>query len=325
MRLACLIVIVGFATPVVAQTAPQKRSTQPLPNEEFLTNRPSNTPTSLAGSEYRIGRDDLVDVSVFDVPDLASSGRISASGFLSLPLIGVVEAAGKTPHELEMTIEDALKSKYLKDPHVTVLIREYASQPVSIVGAVKMPGTYQIKGQKYLFDMLAQAQGLDQNAGKTIQVIRRHGDSAEDTETIIVSAEDLFQNGKTEFNIPIQAGDTINVLRAASIFIVGEVTRPGEFPLTQGKNFTAGMAVALGGGFTREAKKNECKIVRVRADGTKEEIPVNLAKIYDSSSNDVPLEANDILFVPANKVKTGLMKTLDTTIAVVSGRLIYRF
>jgi polysaccharide biosynthesis/export protein len=325
MRSTWLVLVAGLAIPMFGQNAQQKRSAQPLPNEEFVTNKPSNTPTSLAGTEYRIGRDDLVEVSVYDVPDLASSGRVSASGLLSIPLVGVVEAAGKTTQQLERTIEAALKNKYIKDPHVIVLVREYASQPVSIIGAVRMPGTYQIKGQKTLLDMLAQAQGLDQSAGKTIQVIRRNGDSPEERETIVVNSEDLFQNGKAELDIPIQAGDTINVLRASSIFIVGEVVRPGEFPLTQGKNFTTGMAVALGGGFTREARKNLCKIVRVHGDGTKEEIPVNIAKIFDGSLDDVPLQPNDILFVPANKVKTGLMRTLDTTIAVVSGRLIYRF
>jgi polysaccharide export outer membrane protein len=103
------------------------------------------------------------------------------------------------------------------------------------------------------------------------------------------------------------------------------VVRPGEFPLTQGKNLTAGTAIALGGGFTREAKKAECKIIRVQSDGTKEEIPISIAKIFEGSAGDVPLLPNDILFIPANRVKTGLMKTLDTTIAVVSGRLIYRF
>jgi polysaccharide export outer membrane protein len=326
MRLTFSSLILGLAVTVAAQNGQQRRLSPSLPtNEEFFTNSPSNAPASLQGGEYRIGRDDLIDIAVFDAPDLASSGRVSATGFVTLPLVGVVEAAGKTTQELEKTIEVVLKEKYINDPHVTVFIREYASQPVSIVGAVKMPGIYQIKGQKFLLDMLATAQGLDQTmAGKTIQVIRRKGDTAENAETITISSEDLFQNGRTELNIPIQAGDTINVLRASSIYIVGEVIQPGEVPLTQGKNLTAGTAIALGRGFTREAKRSECKIIRIHSDATKEEIPVNVAKILDGSLNDVPLLPNDILFVPSNKVKTGLMKTLDTTIAVVSGRLIYR-
>jgi polysaccharide export outer membrane protein len=325
MRWSLLIISAVLAGPLLGQNPQQRRSDPVLPRQEFLTNQPTNTPTSLSGEEYRVGRDDLIEVSVFDVPELSSSVRVTATGLISLAFAGVIEAAGKTTHEIERTIEDSLKMHFMRDPHVTVFVREYASQPVSIGGAVRRPGTYQIKGQKNLLDMLAQAEGLDLNAGKVIQVLRRSGDSAEGVRTITIDADDLFQNGKTELNIPIQAGDTINVLRASSIFIVGEVVNPGEFPLTQGKSFTAGTAIAVGKGFTREAKKNDCKIIRVHSDRTKEEIPVNLEKILDGSLNDVPLLPDDILFVPANKVKTGLMKTLDTTIAVVSGRLIYRF
>jgi polysaccharide biosynthesis/export protein len=326
MRLRFLIVVLGFAVPILGQNAQQRRIIPVTPTEEFLTNRPSNAPSSSVGDEYRIGRDDLIEVTVFEVPDLGGIGRVSASGIVSLPLIGAVQAADKTPQEVEKAIEGVLKEKWLNDPHVTVLVREYASQPVSVLGAVKLPGIYQMKGQKFLLDMLATAQGLDQmTAGQTIQVIRRKGDNAESAETITVSVEDLFQNGKTELNIPIQAGDVIHVLQAGSIFVVGEVLRPGEFPLRQGRNVTAGQAVALGSGFTKEAKKNECKIIRIHADGTKQEIAVNVGKIYEGSVNDITLMPNDILFVPANKVKNTLMKTLDTTIAVVSGRLIYRF
>src|SRR5262249_33498960 len=130
---------------------------------------------------------------------------------------------------------------------------------------------------------------------------------------------------KTELNIPIHAGDVINVLQAGSIFIVGEVIKPGEFVLRQGKDVTATQAVALGGGFSRDAKKQNCKVIRLHIYGTHEEIPVNVAKIQDGSSSDVTLQPNDILFVPANKVKTGVMKALDTTIATLSGRMIYRF
>jgi protein involved in polysaccharide export with SLBB domain len=114
-------------------------------------------------------------------------------------------------------------------------------------------------------------------------------------------------------------------LVAGSIFVVGEVIRPGEFVLRQGKDITASQAVALGGGFSRDAKKDRCLIIRLHRDGTKEEILVNVAKILEGSLTDVALSPNDILFVPANKVKSGVMRALDTTIATISGRLIYRF
>ena len=174
--------------------------------------------------------------------------------------------------------------------------------------------------------MLAMAQGLDQNAaGNTIQVLRRPTNTDDIPQALTISTEELFQNGKTELNVPIEAGDVINVLQAGSIFVVGEVVRPGEFVLRQGKDITTSQAIALGGGFSKEAKKQECQIIRLHQDGSKEEIPVNIGKILDGSLTDVKLMPNDILFVPANKVKAGMMRVLETTIATMSNRMVYRY
>ena len=289
----------------------------------------AQNPQQNAVQDYRIGRDDLIEITVFEVPELGVTTRVSASGIVTLPLAGAINVTGHTPEELARIIEDELRKNFLKDPHVTVLVREYGSQPVSVLGAVKAPGIYQIKGQKFLLDMLALAQGLDATAGTTIQVMRRHtseGTTAAqngNTETIAIGVEDLFQNGKTGLNIPIYAGDVINVLSAQSIFVVGEVTRPGEFTLKFGKPVTVAQAVALGGGFTKDAKKSLGTIIRYHKDGTKEEVPVNVEKVLDGSADDVPMMANDILFVPANKVKTGLTRALDSALSIAVGRAIY--
>jgi polysaccharide export outer membrane protein len=301
----------------------------PLPQEEFISNRPSNTPTSSPGKEYKIGKDDLVEVTVFEVPALTAVSRVTASGTISMPLLGPVEVAGHTLPEVERSIEEALKDKYINDPHVTAFVREYASQPVSVIGAVKFPGIYQIKGQKLLLDMLAMAQGLDSsNAGNTIQVIRAKeppdGSRAEpQAQNVSVNIEELFENGNTELNVPIYAGDTINVLRAGSVFVVGEVTRPNEFVLRNGKNVTLSQAVALANGFTKDAKRNDCIVIRYHRDGTKEEIKADASKILRGQAMDVTMLPNDILFVPAAKVKPAALRALDSTIAVAMGRIVY--
>ena len=334
MRVLCVFATLLFSFSIWAQTPtrpnqPSQVAPPRLVPQELNSNGSSTTPTSLAGEEYRVGRDDLIEVNVFEVPELGSITRVGASGKISLPLLGSIEAANHTTLELERLIEEALKTNYINDPHVTVLVREYASQPVSVIGAVKSPGIYQIKGQKRLLDMLAMAQGLDQmSAGKTIQILRRQSegtDGADEPQKITITTEELFQSGKTELNIPIQAGDVINVLLAGSVFVIGEVTRPGEYVLRQGKDITAAQALALGGGFSKEAKKQQCLIIRIHHDGSKEEIPVNAAKILDGSLQDVPMMPNDILFVPANKVKSGLLRGLDATIAVMSARAAYRY
>ena len=115
----------------------------------------------------------------------------------------------------------------------------------------------------------------------------------------------------------------INVLRAGSVFVVGEVIRPNEFVLRNGKNITVAQAVALANGFTKDAKKGECVVIRYHRDGTKEEIRADAGKILRGEAVDVTMLPNDILFVPANKVKSSLMRALDSTINIATGRLIY--
>jgi polysaccharide export outer membrane protein len=323
MKVVWILLVMIFSIPTWAQS---QRPVPSLRQEDFTSNAPSNTPTSAKGKEYRIGADDLIEVSVFEVPELAAASRVTASGTISMPLIGPVSVAGYTPQEVERSVEEALKKNYVNDPHVTVFVREYASQPVSVLGAVKLPGIYQIKGQKSLLDMLAMAQGIDAtSAGKIIQVIRAKGadQAVAASETLTVDIEDLLDNGKTELNIPIFAGDSVNVLRAGSVFVVGEVVRPNEFVLRNGKNVTVMQAVALANGTTREAKKNNCSIIRYHRDGTKEEIRVDLGKVLSGGAVDVTMMPNDILFVPAAKVKSSLSRALDSTISVAVGRMIY--
>jgi polysaccharide export outer membrane protein len=322
-----LMAVVAFLVPTFA--SPQI-STGPA---EFSAYRPTDMPTSLEGGDYIIGRDDLLEVAVFEIPELSGSARVTASGTLALNYIGVVNAAGKTQQELARLIESTLKGKQINDPHVTVFVREYASQPVSVLGAVRVPGIYQIKGQKTLLDILAMAQGLNESAGDTIQIVRRKAEAPNQTDgkvastaeprTITINVVDLVQKGNAALNIPILAGDVVNVLNTGSIFAVGEFTRPGEYPLRYGRAVTVTQAVALGGGATREGLKKKCLIIRPHADGSKEQIPINLEKILEGANDDVPLLANDVLFIPANKTKTGITRALDSALAIAVGRAIY--
>jgi polysaccharide export outer membrane protein len=332
MKIACIGTLILFSTLSWAQSQrPLISIPNPLPQPDFNANLPSTSPTSFSGQEYKIGRDDLVEVSVFESPDLGGTSRVTASGIISIPLLGPIDVAGHSVQEVERLIEAALKEKYVNDPHVTVFVREYASQPVSVMGAVRRPSIYQIKGEKSLLDLITMAEGLDPlTAGKTIQVIRRNKAPEAGTDlaggtpqSITIDIEDLFDNGKTELNIPIEAGDIINVVRAGSIFVVGEVVRPNEFVLRNGKNVTVTQAIALANGTTKDAKKNGCVIYRYHRDGSKEEIHVDYGKILSAGGTDVTMLPNDILFIPANKIKSGLNRALESTISVAMGRLIY--
>lgn len=323
MKIAvALSVVLAFSVPLAAQTS------VPMSAERIVDYPPSVRP-SLDRGEYRVGQDDVLEIVVFEIPELGITARVTASGYVSLPLIGAVKVFGMTTLELATQLEDSLRENYVIEPHVTVLIREYASQPVSIIGAVKTPGIYQIKGQKRLLDMLSMAQGLAPNPGSTIQVIRAsaampvENDAATPPGMVAIDIEELLEQGKTELNIPIYAGDVINVLQAGSVFIVGELNSPNQYVLRNGRNVTVTQAVALGGGFAQDAKPEASMIIRVHLDGTREEIPVDTEKIFKGEAEDVTMLSNDILFVPASKSKPWLRRALETTIGMATGTLTY--
>src|SRR4029077_4870436 len=123
--------------------------------------------------EYVIGPEDVLDINVFEATEMNRGVRVSASGEISLPLLGAVAAAGLTPRELETTLEELLRQKYMKDPHVSVFVRDLQSHPVSVMGAVRMPGVFQIRGKKTLVEILSLAEGLADDAGETVVILRR--------------------------------------------------------------------------------------------------------------------------------------------------------
>src|ERR1700739_478278 len=134
---------------------------------------------SLGSGEYTIGSDDVLDINVFEAQEMNREVRVSATGEISLPLLGAVRAAGLTPRELEKTLEELLHQKYMKDPHVSVFVREMDSHPVSVIGAVRKPGTFQIRGAKTLLEILSLAEGLADDAGEEIIILRQSGGSSE--------------------------------------------------------------------------------------------------------------------------------------------------
>jgi polysaccharide export outer membrane protein len=112
-------------------------------------------------SDYRIGPQDLIEISVFQIPDLSRTVRVNSSGQISLPLIGVLQAGGQTVQELEKTIATRLEAKYLQNPQVTAFVKEYTSQRITVEGAVTKPGIYPIQGRTSLLQAIAMAEGVN--------------------------------------------------------------------------------------------------------------------------------------------------------------------
>jgi len=178
------LVLFVSANPTLAQSVANGGS-QPTPqlqNAAEINQSLQNVREKLAGSamatqasDSRIGPDDLLNITIFEAPEMNSTVRVSASGEISLPLLGAVHAAGLTPRELESVLQGQLRRTYMKDPHVGVFVQELQSHPISIVGAVKMPGVFQIRGTKTVIEVLSMAQGLADDAGDTVLILHGAG------------------------------------------------------------------------------------------------------------------------------------------------------
>jgi polysaccharide export outer membrane protein len=292
-----------------------------------------------APQDYRIGPEDLVEISVFEVPELSRTVRVSASGEISLPLIGTMKAAGMSPMQLEQAVTASLRQTYLKDPQVSVFLREYRSDPVSVVGAVKAPGLYQIQTQKTLIELLAMAQGLSESPrmlpGRTIVITHprsRHaaGSNASGDVTPAqwnaieeIPLKELLESGDSRWNVPIYPGDVIKVVPAGTFYVAGDVNQPGGFPLTDFDDVSAIQALAMAGGTRPTAKLKEAVVIRRDAQGNRVEEKVDLKELYAGKAEDVRLGSNDILFVPGSVTKAAGLRAIEASIQVATGLLIW--
>jgi len=277
--------------------------------------------------DYKIGPEDLLEISVFEDEKLNKSVRVSSQGNISLPLLGALRVKGLTAYELEKEIRDLLAEKYFQDPHVSVFIKEYRNQRISVIGAVDKPGVFDVAGQKTILDMLAMAGGLkttqDAEAGQLLFLIRPP--SLEDQlsqekkdfselvpKTFVIDLEELLMKGDLSLNLPLAHGDVINIPVSGKIFVGGEVNRPGGFSL-KGKKMTVSQAIAMAGGVKTEANGSETKIFRYLEGSTERAIiSVNVYKIEEGENEDPFLKENDIIIVPKHGVKSFLIGLRDT-------------
>ena len=308
-----------------------------------------NSPQDLGREDYHIGPEDLIDISVFEVPELSRTVRVSATGEISLPLIGTVKVAGESPIALEQLLRDTLRKTYVNDPQVVVFMREFHSDPVSVMGAVKMPGNYQIQTHKTLVEVLAMAQGFTEGParlpGRDIVVTRKvshnetpdtgtsdAGTSASSPaleskngtpEIVEVPIKELMNSGDPKWNILIYPGDVVKVVPAGTVYVAGDVTRPGGFPLTDFDNISVIQALSMAGGPLRTAVRKNAVIIRRDAQGNRLEQKVDLGRVLKGQNPDVMLGANDILFVPGSASKAAALRTLESSIQMATGMLIY--
>ena len=289
-------------------------------NERILTS--SLTSGRELYRDYKIGPEDLIEISVFEEEKLNKTVRVSSQGNISLPLLGILRVKGLTANELEKEIRELLAEKYLQNPHVGVFIKEYRSQRITVMGAVEKPGPYDVTGQKMILGVLGMAGGLKEDAGPLLFLIRPPQPEEEvssgekDTgaikpNTFVIDLEELLVKGDLTLNLPLIHGDVINIPISGKIFVGGEVRSPGGFPL-KGKTVTVSQAIAMAQGLKPEAKGGEAKIFRYSGKGSEREIlSADVYSIQKGESEDPTLKENDIVIVPKSGAKAFFFGVLD--------------
>jgi polysaccharide biosynthesis/export protein len=273
--------------------------------------------------DYKIGPEDLLEISVFEDEKLNKTVRVSSQGNISLPLLSVLRVKGLSANELEKEIRDLLAEKYLQDPHVGVFIKEYRNQRISVIGMVEKPGVYDVTGQKMVLDMLSLAGGLKEDAGPLLFLIRSPlfpegapGGQKESSEPApqawVIRLEELLIRGEFAVNVPVVHGDVINIPPSGKVFVGGAVVKPGGFPL-KGKKLTVSQAIALAEGLKPESSGSEARIYRYSGKGDeKEAIPVDVLTIQDGLAEDPYLQEGDMLIVPTSPMKNFLIGFRDS-------------
>jgi len=268
-------------------------------------------------AEYRLGPGDLIEIAVFGVDKLRQSVRITASGLIKFPLLEPIMASGLTPAELEQRLAEALAGDVVRNPQVAVFVREYKSQPVFVLGAVKSPGQYTITQQLRLIDVISMAGGLLPSAVDTAVVQRPAGNTtaengAPDDDIIKIDLEQLLGKGDLTLNIPVRGGDVVHIAERKSevFYVIGEVNRAGAFQIPPKQDIRVSQAFASAGGPMKTARMSKAILVRFDEKGQRQELPVDFADILKGKKADIQVRADDVIFVPGSNFKNigyGLM------------------
>lgn len=277
-----------------------------------------------------IGPNDLIGISVYESPELTRTFRVSPDGEITLPMLpDPIVASGLKPRELEKVIRAALiKGEILYDPTVTVTIMEFRSRPISVAGAVRNPITFQGTGTVTLIDALSQAGGLSESAGDEI-IVSRPPVSIGSERSVLdqrISAHDLFAGNDSSLNLQLQGGEVIRVPEAGLVYVVGDVKKPGSFRITDGEESSVLKAIALSEGLDQHSS-HTAYIYRAEAGRKgKSEIKIDLKRILDRKSDDVPLISSDVLYIPVASGRKAALTALDRSLLIgvgLAGALIY--
>jgi len=305
----CLLVFSLLSLPSLAQTPVPGDA--PPPQAAKTADSPE-VPSAMTSSSTRLGAGDLIELSVYGVPDLNTKARIGNSGDVYLPLIDYVHIGELTVEEAQELIQKRLEDGgFVRNAHVSIFVNESASQAINVMGEVTRPGPYPAIGERRLFDLISAAGGLTEKAGRNVTIIHRQ---SPDQKVELHLSSNLADD--TQNNVEIIPGDTVIVARSGIVYVVGDVNRPSGFMIDD-DTLTVLKALALAGGGTRTASLNGAKILRQTPNGVKE-IPVKLQKVLQAKAPDVAMLKGDVLFVPGSAGKALAYRGAEAAFSMTS-------
>ena len=307
-----LIVLLSGCAPTASQLPPavavgQKAESTAAINSALATVAMN---ASLPSSDYRIGPEDLLKITLFNIADASATVtprivdvRVSQQGLISLPLLGDIKVAGSTPSGLERDLQKYY-DKYIHSPQVGVMVAEYR-QRVAVIGAVQKTGTIELTGPKTVIDILSMAGGVTEKAGTQVHIYRQ-GPSGRESQVIdllVLASNASLINADNAglITMPVQSGDVINVPSAGMFFVDGAVKAPGSYPL--GRRYSLTQALATAGGVNRDLYSADVTIFRRKAASEVEPIDIDLDAVVAGATGDPQIEADDVILVPINGFK----------------------
>jgi polysaccharide biosynthesis/export protein len=304
----------GYSNMRTVSDLPAQKKTDKM--NELLATQAINQQEGLS-EDYLIGAEDLLEIEAYNVEELKKTVRVNSQGEIGLPLVGIINVKGLTTTEAEKVIAGKLE-KFVEETLVTVFVKEYKSQRISVIGAVNKSQVFAVTGQRYLLDMLMLAEGISKDAGGICYIIRpllKTG-SANHSETMVIDLDELLINGNLSLNVPVFAGDVINVPKGGVFFVDGAVRTPGAYTLKGKTNLT--QAISMAQGVNPNAGLSDIRIFRENGKGERETIVADYDAIRSGGQSDIVITENDIIIVPESGIKNFFNGFINTIKGFVS-------
>ena len=297
----------------------------------------ATTPPSFQNqpSAYVLGPSDVITIQALDVDEISNKPIwIDTSGFINLPLVGRLKVAGLTLQQLEAELNAGLKS-FVKDPHTVVMVSDFRSQPVSILGMVNTPGVHQVQGRKTLLEVLSMAGGVRPEAGSVARITRHldYGavpvpgattDASSKFSVADVHLKALIEGRSPEENIQIRPHDVISVPKAELVYVIGEVKKAGGFVLGDRKKTTVVEVLAMAEGMLPEANRKKAELLRLGpGQDERSRISLNLDKIFSGKAKDIAVQPEDILVISPSIAKGIKRRIGETALSAITSLAIY--